>query len=171
MGRFQTVVMISKSLSYVRLMDCCGCFGSTRKPKRILRPYPIMNKNLSQELLFDIADADDDDDDECFSVSNEICSYNGETTNTVHGGDDEMRSSAKHSEDVVKLRIQNGLLCRDISVREIHKVVRDEVTRNSLLLIKFCCNYDYFINLANMTVSPNFCVYSLVNTILRLCPP
>uniref|UniRef100_A0A7N0V5M2 non-specific serine/threonine protein kinase n=1 Tax=Kalanchoe fedtschenkoi TaxID=63787 RepID=A0A7N0V5M2_KALFE len=116
--------MISKSFSYVRSMGCCGCFGFTRKPKRIVRPYPIVNKNLSQELLLDLGE--DDDNDDCFSDMNDMRSYNGETTNTMHEDDDEMRSRAKRSEEVVRLRIQNGLICRDVPVREVHKVVRDE---------------------------------------------
>lgn len=118
--------MISKSISYVRSMCFCGCFGFTRKPKRVVTPYPIANKNLSQELLLDIVEDDDDDEDDCYSDM--MRSYNGETTtNTMHGDDEEMRIRAKRSEEVVKLRIQNGLICRDIPVREVHTVVRDEV--------------------------------------------
>ncbi|CAM8961529.1 unnamed protein product [Rhodiola kirilowii] len=116
--------MISKSFSYVTPI-CCECFGFTRKPKRIVRPYPIVNKDLSQELLLDIGQ-DDDDHESCFSDNNDMCSYNGETTNPMHGDDEEMRSRAKRSEEVVKLRIQNGLICRDIPVREAHTVVRAE---------------------------------------------
>uniref|UniRef100_A0A7N0R8L9 Protein kinase domain-containing protein n=1 Tax=Kalanchoe fedtschenkoi TaxID=63787 RepID=A0A7N0R8L9_KALFE len=105
-------------------MGCCGCFGFTRKPKRIAKPYPITNKNLSQELLLDIVE--DDDPDDCYSHMNDMCSYNGETTNMVHGDDDEMRIRAKRSEEVVRLRIQNGLICRDVPVREVDRVARAE---------------------------------------------
>ncbi|CAM8916427.1 unnamed protein product [Rhodiola kirilowii] len=105
-------------------MGCCGCFGFTSKPKQIVTSYPIVNKNLSKGLLLDLAH--DDENDDCFSDTNDIRSYNGETTNTVHEDDDEMRSRAKHSEEVVKRRIQNGLICRDVPVREVYKVVRAE---------------------------------------------
>lgn len=131
--------VISKSISYVRSMCCCGCFGFTRKPKRIVAPYPIANKNLSQELLLDIVEDDEDDQDDCYSDMNDMYSYNGEiTTNTMHGDDEEIRIRAKRSEEVVKLRIQNGLICRDIPVRDVHTVVKAEVkgmTSSSMRLL------------------------------------
>ncbi|KAK4747205.1 hypothetical protein SAY87_026242 [Trapa incisa] len=114
---FGNFLMFSKSYPFARFMGCCSCFGFARKPRRTLRP--IYNNHLSQshELLLD--DEEDMDD-------YEDCSYNGENTNTAHGDDGELQSGAKHSEEILRLKEQNGLICRQFPVKETNKLIRSE---------------------------------------------
>lgn len=98
-------------------MGCCGCFGFTRKPRprRLVTTNLGSNNHLSQELLLDddIEDADDG-------------SYNGDATNTMNGDDGELQSRAKRSEEILRFRTQNGIICREFPVKETHKVIRTE---------------------------------------------
>lgn len=111
--------MFSKSCSLIRAMGCCSCFGFTRrKPKQSLRPISRLNYRISREFLLD-EEIDDDDDN----------SYNGEATNPGDGDDVEPQSRAKCSEEILRLREQNGLICRQFPVKETNKLVRSEVRR------------------------------------------
>ncbi|KAF6139713.1 hypothetical protein GIB67_006661 [Kingdonia uniflora] len=108
--------MFSKSDLFSRLteMGCCSCFGFIRKSKRSLRPTSSSGNRFSQELLLDehLEDADG--------------LYNGEVTHSLHGCDGKLQSRAKHSEEILLLKIQNGMICRDIPVRETRQVIRSE---------------------------------------------
>ncbi|XP_059660588.1 serine/threonine-protein kinase GRIK2 isoform X2 [Cornus florida] len=98
-------------------MGCCGCFGFTfaRKPRRTLRPDVVSRNYISQELLLNEELEDEDD-----------CSYNGDGTDTGNGDDGELRSPAKRSEEILMYRTQNGLICREVPVKETHKLIRSE---------------------------------------------
>jgi hypothetical protein len=108
--------MLSKIIA--RMIGCCGCFGFgfSRRPKRQPRPTSGFNNNHSLDLLLD-EDIEEDDD----------CSYNGEVTDTTHGDDGELHSRTKHSEEILRFREQNGMVCRQFPVKETRKVVRTEV--------------------------------------------
>ncbi|XP_075635221.1 serine/threonine-protein kinase GRIK1 isoform X1 [Castanea sativa] len=105
--------MLSKSLA--RMMGCCGCFGFSRRPRPQPRPPSAFNNNHSQELLLDDEIEDDDD-----------CSYNGDVTDTNHGDDAESHGRTKCSEEILRLREQSGMVCRQFPVKETHQVVRTE---------------------------------------------
>ncbi|XP_057954960.1 serine/threonine-protein kinase GRIK1 [Malania oleifera] len=104
------------SLARVKEMGCCGCFGFSRKAKKLLKPIPSSNNCLSQELLLD-EDIEDDED---------YCSYNGEDTNTGNVDDDELQGRTKRSEEILMIRAQNGLICREFPVKETNKIFRSE---------------------------------------------
>ncbi|KAK9279728.1 hypothetical protein L1049_013410 [Liquidambar formosana] len=108
--------MLGKSFSFERVtaMGCCGCFGFAKKPKNLARPAGLNNR-LSREFLLD-EDIEDEDD----------CSYNGDATDTAHGDEGELQSCAKRSEEIIRFRIQNGLICREFPVKETHEVIRTE---------------------------------------------
>lgn len=106
--------MLSKSLA--RMMGCCGCFGFSRRPRQQQRPPSAFNNNHSQELLLDDEIEDDDD-----------CSYNGDVTDTNHGDDAESHGCTKCSEEILRLREQSGMVCRQFPVKETPQVVRTEV--------------------------------------------
>lgn len=107
--------MLSKIIA--RMIGCCGCFGFgfSRRPKRQPRPTSGFNNHHSLDFLLD-EDVEDDDD----------CSYNGDVTDTNHGDDAELHSCTKHSEEILRSREQNGMICRQFPVKETHKVVRTE---------------------------------------------
>ncbi|XP_070024500.1 serine/threonine-protein kinase GRIK2-like isoform X3 [Nicotiana sylvestris] len=105
------------SVAKVTEMGCCGCFGFcfARKPKRVGRPNLGLSNNCSQEsLLYEEGEEEDG------------CSYNGDVTDTGIGDDGEYRCPVKRSEEILMYRAQNGLVCREIPVKETHKVIRDE---------------------------------------------
>jgi len=120
--------MIHKSYSFARAMGCCSCFGFLRKPKR--RPVPISsggrnyhhhnnNNHLSQELLLDSEIDDDGGEDDG--------SFNGDITGTSYCDYAELPNRAKRSEENLRLRELNGLVCRKSPVKETHLLVRSEV--------------------------------------------
>lgn len=109
-------LMFLKSCSLAKMMGCCSCFGFIRKPKRKPRPNYGFNNHLSQELLLD-EDMEDEDDG----------SYNGEVTRTTHADESEPQICGNRSEEILHFREQNGMICRQVPVKETHKCVRTEV--------------------------------------------
>ncbi|RDX64189.1 Serine/threonine-protein kinase GRIK2, partial [Mucuna pruriens] len=108
--------MFSKTLSFANAMGCCSCFGFIRTPnRRSQRAKPAINNNLSQEPLLD--NDVDDEEGEHF--------YNDEVTN-ASGDDGEEQTRPKRSEEILNLRVENGMICRQFPVKETHKVVRME---------------------------------------------
>ena len=114
--------MFSKDYCIARVteMGCCGCFGFVRKPRRLSRPGSGSGSAncLYQEFLLE--DEIEEDDDR---------SYNGEVSDPAHGDDGELQSRAKSSEEILMLRTQNGMICREFPVKETHKLIRSEVNR------------------------------------------
>ncbi|XP_021645227.2 serine/threonine-protein kinase GRIK2 isoform X2 [Hevea brasiliensis] len=107
--------MYHKIYSLARVMGCCSCFGFTSKPKQRTAPISVRNHNLFQEFLLN-EEIDDDYDG----------SYNGEVTDTAYGEDGELPSRVKRSEEILRLREQNGMICRQFPVKETQKLVRSE---------------------------------------------
>lgn len=78
---------------------------------------------LSQELLLD-EDLEDD----------ENCSFSSEVTDGGFDYDDGLNSLAKSSEEILCLREQNGMMCRQFPVKETTKLVRSEVNGLEVLI-------------------------------------
>ena len=107
--------MYKKSFSISKMMGCCGCFGFTKKPKRVLRPASGFNR-LSEDFLLG-----EDMEDE------ESCSSNDDMTSPTHEEETESHSRVKNSEEILQHRTQNGLICRQFPVKETNRVIRSEV--------------------------------------------
>ncbi|KAJ4970304.1 hypothetical protein NE237_003403 [Protea cynaroides] len=107
--------MFGKSYYVVKAveMGCCSCFGFIWKPKRSLRTSAGSGNFFSQGFFLDDVDADG-------------AMYNGESANLLHGGDDELHSRSKRSEEIIMLRLQSGNICREFPVKETHHLVRTE---------------------------------------------
>ena len=118
--------MRGKNFCIAKAMDCCSCFGLIRKSKRQAVNVDMNNNNLSEELLLD-GDIEDDED-----------SYDGEVTTASNGDDSEIPSRVKRSEDILNLRMEKGLICRQFPVKETHKLVRTEVIVE--IDLKLLCN-------------------------------
>ncbi|XP_010906492.1 serine/threonine-protein kinase GRIK1 isoform X2 [Elaeis guineensis] len=101
-------------------MDCCGCFGFLRKPRRFPISFRGSGNRFSQELLLpdNIEDADG-------------ISYSGDSINATDSG---MHRSVKRSEEILLSRAQNGLICREVPVKETWKVKLSEVFHKSHLV-------------------------------------
>lgn len=134
--------MIHKSYSFARAMGCCSCFGFLRKPKR--RPVPISsgvinyhhhnyNNHLSQELLLDGEIDDDGGEDEG--------SFNGDITGTSYCDYAELPNRAKRSEENLRLRELNGLVCRKSPVKETHLLVRSEDEDGNKMINEYVRQY------------------------------
>lgn len=91
-----------------------NCFGFISSRNR-RRAKPANNNNLSREPLLD----DDFEDDDQFS--------NDEAPDTSSGDESEVQTRPKRSEEVLNLRVENGMICRQYPVKETNKVVRTEV--------------------------------------------
>ncbi|CAJ2654398.1 unnamed protein product [Trifolium pratense] len=106
--------MLDKTLSYVRDILTCNCFGflKQRNPRKVTPT--IYNSNLSHELLLDT----DFDDEDSF--------FNDEIINNTSGDDEEEQSRPKRSEEILVFRVENGMICRQFPVKETHKIDRTE---------------------------------------------
>lgn len=107
--------MSKKSFSIAKVMGCCSCFGFIRKFKRRRGKFGIKH-NLSQEPLLD---RDREEDDDGFS--------SGNVSDVASGDDNEVPIRARSSEEILKLREENDMICRKFPVKETNKVVRSEV--------------------------------------------
>ncbi|KAF5182558.1 Serine/threonine-protein kinase GRIK2 [Thalictrum thalictroides] len=107
--------MFRKSGSFSQLMemDCCSCFGFIKKPKRSLRPVSISDSWFSRECLLN------DNLEDSFL-------YNGESTNIPHECDSGQYNRVKSFEEIFVLRSKNGTICREVPVKETHRLVRTE---------------------------------------------
>ncbi|XP_060169582.1 serine/threonine-protein kinase GRIK1 isoform X2 [Lycium barbarum] len=113
-----------RSVDEVAEMGCCGCFGFSfaRKPEKLGRPNRGYGTNgWSREPLLqqqEVEEGEDDDDDGFDS---------GDIINDTSTEDEEAcHSPVKRSEEILIDRAQNGLICREIPVKETHEVVRTE---------------------------------------------
>ncbi|KAG6605544.1 Serine/threonine-protein kinase GRIK2, partial [Cucurbita argyrosperma subsp. sororia] len=96
------------------MMGCCGCFGFTKKPKRLLRPASGFNR-LSEDFLLG-----EDMEDE------ESCSSQDDMASTTHEEETDTHCRVKNSEEILRHRTQNGLICRHFPVKETNTVIRSE---------------------------------------------
>lgn len=108
-------------------MGCCGCFGFSfaRKPGKVNRPNRGCGNSWSREPLLqqEVEEVEDDG----FGSGDII--YNGTE-------DDEVcHSPVKGYEEILRERAQNGFMCREIPVKETHKVVRTEVVAGKLFIL------------------------------------
>lgn len=128
-------------LSKVTSMGCCGCFGFTSKSGRGLQPSANTNRHFSQELLLDkIGDDDGENEEVEDGDEDDNFSYDGEATNTVVE-DNELQTNAKRSEEIIRSRIQNGLICREVPVKETVKVVRSEDENGNKMVNEYIREY------------------------------
>lgn len=114
------------SVDEVTEMGCCGCFGFSfaRKPKKEIRPNRGYGNSWSHEPLLQ-QEAEEVEDDGFDS---------GDIIDTGSEDDEVCHSPVKRYQEILMERAQNGLICREIPVKETHKVVRTEVTAGKLFL-------------------------------------
>ncbi|KAF9592994.1 hypothetical protein IFM89_019721 [Coptis chinensis] len=107
-------------------MGCCSCFGFIRKTKKRSVKGGCgygNNRRISQEFLLDDDDNVEEDMDGGF--------YDSETTNIQHehDSDGELKcGGVNRSEEILLSRIRNGMICREVRVKETHQLVRSEVS-------------------------------------------
>ncbi|KAI3501053.1 hypothetical protein L1887_28910 [Cichorium endivia] len=75
------------------------------------------------ELLLNEEEEEEEEEEE---QDDDNCSYGYDISDTEKGDHGECRNPAKKSEDILLYRTQNGLIFREFTVKETHKVVRPE---------------------------------------------
>ncbi|XP_042452439.1 serine/threonine-protein kinase GRIK2-like [Zingiber officinale] len=97
-----------------RGMGCCGCFGFLRKPQRYLIPFRRSSAPFQEFLLPENMD----DHDGIF--------YNRDYGNHHYDSDSGSQHVVKHSEEILLWRAHNGLICREIPVKETRRLILSE---------------------------------------------
>lgn len=102
--------MFRDNFLFARTMGCFGCFGtSSTRTRQPPEPY-----------------GDDDDDAYSYSCDSDV-------TSIVRGEDEEddeeveQKSRSQRSEEILKYRLDNGLICRQVPVKETNQLIRGEV--------------------------------------------
>ncbi|KAE8691021.1 Serine/threonine-protein kinase GRIK1 [Hibiscus syriacus] len=116
--------MLSKSFSFAA---CCGCFGYTTNPKH---SEEVLSRSNYLDFLLDSEIEDDDG-----------CSYKDNAASTSHVDEVEPRSRAKHSEDILRFRVNNGLICRQFVVKETNKIIRSEDENGNKMVNEYVRQY------------------------------
>ncbi|GMH12528.1 hypothetical protein Nepgr_014369 [Nepenthes gracilis] len=107
-------------------MGCCGCFGFSRRPRRMAQPRTGFASRLSQENLLNEVTEDGDNG-----------SCNGKDTTEAHGEDGKMPSSSKYSEEILLFRTKNGLICRQYPIKETHKLVQSKDEKGNKMINEY----------------------------------
>lgn len=71
-------------------------------------------------------DADDMDDD----------LYNGESASILYGRNGELHRRNRGSEEILLHRIQSGMICREVPVKETRHATRTEVNKEIYLRVE-----------------------------------
>ncbi|KAL2328621.1 hypothetical protein Fmac_022048 [Flemingia macrophylla] len=129
------LLMFNKTLAFANAMGCCCCFGFLRTSNRrrqSQRSKPVVNNSLAQEPLLD----EDIEDEEGEHL------YNDEVTNTSVSGDDNgEQTRPKRSEEILNLRVENGMICRQFPVKETDKVIRTEDENGNKMINEYIREY------------------------------
>lgn len=104
--------MFRDSFLFARTMGCFGCFGTSTRTRQ--SPEPEEDDRYSSDSdVTSIARGEDEEDEE------EV----------------EQKSRSKRSEEILKYRLDNGLICRQFPVKETNELIRGEVS--DLLCLSF----------------------------------
>ncbi|CAN8255030.1 unnamed protein product [Cochlearia groenlandica] len=96
--------MFSDSFSFAQVMGCFGCFGcserSTQSPKT--------------------------NSDDAYSNDGDLTSNAGGEEQEEDGEEEveQLQSRSKRSEEILKYKLQNGLICRQFPVKDTYKLIR-----------------------------------------------
>ncbi|XP_072979186.1 serine/threonine-protein kinase GRIK1-like [Typha angustifolia] len=111
------------SMSDLTDMGCCGCFGFFRKPRRSLVSFGDPSAPFSRDFLLPEGT---EDADSSF--------YGGDNPSLPHENDNGSRRSVKRSEEILLARAQNGLICREVPVKETQKrTVSEDENGNKMI--------------------------------------
>ncbi|XP_027179699.1 serine/threonine-protein kinase GRIK2 isoform X2 [Coffea eugenioides] len=110
-------------------MGCCGCFGFSfaKKPKKVVRPRVFGNYTSEESLLDQEMEVEDGEFD------------NGDDTG--NGDDSDLQSPVRRSEEILNYRLQNSLICREVPVKETHKLVRSEDENGNKMINEYVREY------------------------------
>ncbi|KAK9027444.1 hypothetical protein V6N11_067280 [Hibiscus sabdariffa] len=114
--------MFGKSFSFAA---CCGCFGYTTNPKR--------SRSVHRPKYLDcLLDSKREDDD---------CSYNDDATSTSHVDEVEPPRRGNRCEEILRFRLNNGLICRQFIVKETNKIIRSEDENGDKMVNEYVRRY------------------------------
>lgn len=123
------------SMSDLTDAGCCGCFGFLRKHHRSVMPFRGSSAAFSSDYLLP---HNPEDVDRSF--------YNRENPDDdPHDSESGSQQSVKRSEEIILARIQNGLICRDVPVKETRRLTISKVNQDLsffLVCVHFVCCID-----------------------------
>lgn len=126
-------------------MGCCGCFGLSfsRKPKtKLERSNKGFVNHVSQEFLLDREEEEEEEEEDGLENGELTDSGDGDAIDAGNGDEGEYQSPIKRSEEILMYRIQNGLICREIPVKETSVLIRSEVSFSMNSIVPcFLCNW------------------------------
>ncbi|KAG4191799.1 hypothetical protein ERO13_A07G117900v2 [Gossypium hirsutum] len=118
--------MFGKSFSFAKDFGFCGCFGYTTKPKRS-RSHCRPN---SQDFFLDEEIEEEDS-----------CLYNDDFTSTSQVDVVEPISRAKRSEEILRFKLNNGMICRQFIVKETNRIIRSEDENGNKMVNEYVREY------------------------------
>lgn len=97
--------MFRDSFLFTRTLGCFGCFGNTSTRTRQSPGYEV----------------------DTYPSDSDVCSSNGRGEDEEDEEEVEQKSRSKRSEEILKYRLDNGLICRQFPVKETNQLIRGEV--------------------------------------------
>uniref|UniRef100_A0A1J3JAN6 non-specific serine/threonine protein kinase n=1 Tax=Noccaea caerulescens TaxID=107243 RepID=A0A1J3JAN6_NOCCA len=96
--------MFRDSFLFTRTLGCFGCFGTTSTRTRQSPGYEV----------------------DTYPSDSDVCSSNGRGEDEEDEEEVEQKSRSKRSEEILKYRLDNGLICRQFPVKETNQLIRGE---------------------------------------------
>ncbi|CAN8244356.1 unnamed protein product [Cochlearia groenlandica] len=97
--------MFRDTFLFVRTMGCFGCFGASNRTRQSPKSYDDDTYSCDSNVTTTARGQEEEEDDE------EVV---------------EQKSRSKRSEEILKYRLDNGLICRQFPVKETNKLIRGE---------------------------------------------
>lgn len=105
--------MFRDSLWFSRTIGCFGCFGTSTRTRELPPERPLQHDDTH--------------------------SSGSEATSSSRSEEDEeeveQKSRSKRSDEILKFRLDHGLICRQVPVKVTNQLIRGEVQSSSLI---FC---------------------------------
>lgn len=121
--------MFRDSFSFAQAMGCFGCFGCSRRTLQSSKTYLRKNHRLSRDRLLDNSDYDD------------TYSCNSDETSPAQEEEVEHQNRSKRSEEILKFKLNNGLICRQFPVKETNKLIRGEDENGNKMINEYVREY------------------------------
>ncbi|OAY71598.1 Serine/threonine-protein kinase GRIK2 [Ananas comosus] len=119
------------SMSDLTDAGCCGCFGFLRKHHRSVMPFRGSSAAFSSDYLLP---HNPEDVDRSF--------YNRENPDDdPHDSESGSQQSVKRSEEIILARIQNGLICRDVPVKETRRLTISKDENGNKMINEYVRQY------------------------------
>ncbi|XP_010520363.1 PREDICTED: serine/threonine-protein kinase GRIK2 [Tarenaya hassleriana] len=124
--------MFRDSVSFAQAMGCFGCFGYSRRTRQSSKTHLSKNRGFSRDRLIDDVPYYDD-----------LYSCDSDETSNAQEEEEEMeqQNRSKRSEEILKFKLNNGLICRQFPVKETNKLIRGEDENGNKMINEYVREY------------------------------